>query len=71
MTEKLVLYDDAKVNIEEGQKRRMAVETALELIRADCMGHMGGHSTAGSFLEAHLSNLATYADQIQDALKVK
>ncbi|MBW1846521.1 MAG: hypothetical protein JRI53_09030 [Deltaproteobacteria bacterium] len=71
MTEKLVLYDDMKVNIEEGQKRRMAVETALELIRADVMGNMGGHSTAGTFLDAHLSKLSVYADQIQDALKVK
>lgn len=70
MAEKIRLYDDSS-DLDEGTKRKYAVEAALELIKADCLGGMGGESTAGSVLGSHINNLSKYADNIQEALKAK
>lgn len=70
MSEKINLYsddDETSPNI----KRRNAVEAALALIQADCLGHMGGASNYGSSLDANMSKLSEYADKIQEALLVE
>ena len=70
MAEKIRLYDDTS-DIDEGTKRKFAVEAALALIQADCLGGMGGESKAGSVLDNNMDKLSEFADRIQEALKVK
>jgi hypothetical protein len=70
MAEKIRLYDDSS-DLDEGTKRKYAVEAALELIKADCLGGMGGASTASSVLDFRMEKLSKFADQIQEALKVR
>ena len=68
---KISLYADDAENLTDGLKRKIAVEAALELIRAECEGGMGGQSQVSVKLDHHFRNLAVYADQIQDALTLK
>jgi hypothetical protein len=49
-----------------GLKRKIAVEAALELIRANGTG-----SSGSDLLGNHISQLSAYADLIQEALEVK
>ncbi|RMT91285.1 hypothetical protein ALP37_02907 [Pseudomonas amygdali pv. sesami] len=53
-------YSNSDVN----GKRLVAVEAAIDLIVARV-------SVSGADLEAEMSRLSTYADQIQEAVKVK
>ena len=69
MAEKISIYS-TNDGYNEADQRKIAVEAALELIRADCLGGMGGGSQAATVLEMHFNNLSKYADQIQEALKV-
>jgi hypothetical protein len=68
---KISLYSDEAENLTESVKRRIAVEAALDLIRAECLGGIGGQSQISVKLDHHLRNLSFYADQIQEALLVK
>jgi hypothetical protein len=68
---KIALYADESENLTENVKRKIAVEAALELIRAECLGGIGGQSQLGVKLDHHLRNLSFYADQIQEALASK
>ena len=68
---KISLYADEAENLTEDLKRKLAVEAALELIRAECLGGMGGQAQLSIKLDHHLRNLSFYADQIQEALLSK
>jgi hypothetical protein len=65
MSERITLYDATDESTEKhpGAVRRMAVEAALELIRA-----YGANS--GLNLGHHIGHLSAYADHIQKALEV-
>jgi hypothetical protein len=65
MSEKIHLYDATRGDQNAGHNRLLAVEAALELIRAY------GQSTSTVTLPQHLMGLDQYADQIQRALEVR
>lgn len=50
----------------EDHHRRYAVAAALEVIASRVAG-----TTVGGLLESEMENLSKYADQIQEALKIK
>ena len=52
-------------SLPDEQKRALAVAAALEVI---CSKATGGDTTS---LNAEFENLSTYADHVQEALKVK
>ena len=67
MSEHISVYvDDA--GLSESGKRKVAVEAALNLIKADSLGCQ--KQSSGN-LEYNMDRLSKYADQIQEALKVK
>lgn len=68
--EKFQLYAINDPGIDAADKRRIAVEAALSLIAADCLGPMGGSSTYSTVLDQHMKNLASYATSIQKALEI-
>jgi hypothetical protein len=68
MTEKITLYDATTGGQGAGLHRKMAVEAALEPIRAYAVSP-DSIATAGTKLQHHLQGLRSYADLIQAALE--
>ncbi|HVT15846.1 MAG TPA: hypothetical protein VHQ90_06625 [Thermoanaerobaculia bacterium] len=60
MAERITLYDVTEI-VAPGHRRKIAVEAALELIRA--------YSVSSTALDYHLKNLNAYVDLIQAALE--
>lgn len=63
MSEKIQLYDATDDAIKDGSRRKLAVEAALEIIRAYAQ-YQGGPP-----LPSHFSGLSAAADYIQAALE--
>ena len=64
MSEKIQLYEDDAILSEES-KRKLAVEAALEIIRASALGGSDINP-----LSEQMDNLPKYADIIQASLEV-
>ena len=64
--EKIKLYSTTNAMLDNAERRKFAVEAALELI------HVRTASDAGSVnIKGHLEKLSEYADLIQEALEVE
>lgn len=64
--EKITLYSSNNAMMDESDKRKVAVEVALELIRARAASDVGQINIA-----KHLERLGEYADYIQAALDIE